>query len=152
MEEKEFSKKAKTKFVSIEIGMWLIMLLSLTTLSYGIGSGIIKDVGHYGALSVILGFVVGIPMLVIAIWLMKRFIAPMLFSDKDKIIYELWVLLDDIDSAGDLTQSPQVYRSMIEKIHKKRFEYLSEHQVDALYKHFYARKGESKNEEDSEKQ
>lgn len=44
----------------------------------------------------------------------------------------LWMLLDDIDTADDIAKSDdRLYRSICQKYQKKRWEILSEEEVDA---------------------
>ena len=59
-------------------------------------------------------------------------------QDKDRIIYELWKLLDDIDTASDMFARD--YKGLAEyvyKIQQKRHGIVGEEQIDALYDRYY---------------
>lgn len=66
------------------------------------------------------------------------------YKNTDSIIFRLWKLLDDIDSAGDLFQNTpedsMEYRKKIEELHKLRHKIVSEEDVEKLYKRFYPKK------------
>ena len=55
-----------------------------------------------------------------------------------KKAYELYKLLDDIDTASDLAKADDdVYRVMVRLIHIKRHEVIPEAISDELYEEFY---------------
>ena len=52
--------------------------------------------------------------------------------------YELWKLLDDIDTAGDIAKSDdKLYRAMAERHQAKRWNFLEEGEVNFLYDMFH---------------
>jgi len=52
--------------------------------------------------------------------------------------YELWKILDDIDTAGDIAKSNDVlYRGLAEKYQSNRWNFLEQDEVDLLYEMFY---------------
>ena len=58
--------------------------------------------------------------------------------DKDRIIFCLWSLLDDIDTMGDISKdNDKFYREKVEQIQKRRHDLLTDEQVDSLYKKYY---------------
>ena len=57
---------------------------------------------------------------------------------KNKIIYELWKIIDDIDTASDKAkENDWVYRNYVEKKQKERFDVCSIKFIDALYDKYY---------------
>ncbi len=61
-------------------------------------------------------------------------------SELHKQIYELFRLLDDIDTAGDMFKEDHVgYREYVERKQKERWNYVNENQIKELYKKYYDR-------------
>ena len=61
----------------------------------------------------------------------ERFAALIAAAERQKSI-RLWMLLDDIDTADDIAKADdKLYRSICQKYQKKRWEILSEEEVDA---------------------
>jgi hypothetical protein len=57
---------------------------------------------------------------------------------KDKQIYRLWKLLDDIDTLDDAVKdNDKAFREHARTIQQKRREIVPESQVDELYNRFY---------------
>ena len=53
-------------------------------------------------------------------------------------IYELWKLLDDIDTASDIFKEDyEAFAEHVYRIQRKRFEIVPESEVDILYDQFY---------------
>ena len=62
----------------------------------------------------------------------------MLLKDKDKIIYELWKLLDNIDTMSDMYKSNyQAFNEQVYIEQQKRWKLLSEKEVDELYTKYH---------------
>jgi hypothetical protein len=60
-----------------------------------------------------------------------RFAALVADAEREKSL-RLWMLLDDIDTADDIAKTDdKLYRSICQKYQKKRWEILSEEEVDA---------------------
>lgn len=58
--------------------------------------------------------------------------------NRDKQVYHLWKLLDDIDTLDDAVKSnDRAFREHVRRIQRKRFEIVDEATVDALYKLYY---------------
>lgn len=58
--------------------------------------------------------------------------------DKDRIIYQLWKLLDDIDTLDDMSKDDDKgFRSSVYRIQQKRHGVLVQEQVDELYKVYH---------------
>lgn len=58
--------------------------------------------------------------------------------DKDKLIYELWQIIDNIDTISDIAQTDhEVYRSMVEREQHKRWGVLSENYLIFLYSKYH---------------
>jgi hypothetical protein len=58
--------------------------------------------------------------------------------EKDRIIYQLWKILDDIDTISDIVKSDdKVYRRLVEEKQRLRFMCASSEYVDELYKKYY---------------
>jgi hypothetical protein len=54
------------------------------------------------------------------------------------IAYQLWRILDNIDTAGDVAKDDdEAYRALVEKCQKKRWEVIDEREVQKLYDKFY---------------
>ncbi len=67
-------------------------------------------------------------------------------NELHKQIYELFRLLDDIDTAGDMfKEDHKGYRKYVEGKQKQRWYHINEKQVNELYERFYP-KEERKNE------
>lgn len=61
-----------------------------------------------------------------------------LIKDQDKKIYELYKLLDDIDTASDVFKgNHEGYTKFVNKWHNKRFEIIDEAASDRLYAEYY---------------
>ena len=61
----------------------------------------------------------------------ERFAALVAAAERQKSI-RLWMLLDDIDTADDIARADdKLYRSICQRHQKKRWEILSEEEVDA---------------------
>ena len=61
----------------------------------------------------------------------ERFAALVAAAERQKSL-RLWMLLDDIDTADDVAKADdKLYRSLCQKHQKKRWEILSEEEVDA---------------------
>jgi len=59
-------------------------------------------------------------------------------NNKDKIIYELWKLLDNIDTASDMYKNDlNGFSSFTFKEQQKRHELLSDEQVKKLYDEYF---------------
>jgi hypothetical protein len=54
-----------------------------------------------------------------------------------EIAYQMYKLLDDIDTADDMTNDDKTYREMVRMIHHNRFQKLDQNEVDDLYTEFY---------------
>ena len=62
---------------------------------------------------------------------LERFAALVAAAEREKSL-RLWMLLDDVDTADDIAKADhEVYRSLCRKAHQKRWEILSEAEVDA---------------------
>jgi hypothetical protein len=62
---------------------------------------------------------------------LERFAALVAAAEREKSL-RLWMLLDDIDTADDIAKTDdKLYRSICQKYQKKRWEILSEEEVDA---------------------
>lgn len=59
--------------------------------------------------------------------------------DKDKLIYDLWKLLDDIDTASDSArEDDRYYRDRTEYLQRRRFYItLPKGYIDSLYDKYY---------------
>jgi len=58
--------------------------------------------------------------------------------DKDKIIYELYKLLDDIDTGEDIFKSDKEgYSKYVHKKHKQRFDVVEDGYCEELYNKYY---------------
>ena len=59
--------------------------------------------------------------------------------DKDRIIYDLFKLLDDIDTMGDIAKGDDTfYREKVEELQAKRFVALNDLKyIDELYNKYY---------------
>ncbi len=63
------------------------------------------------------------------------------YDNRDKIIYNLWKLLDDIDTASDIFKSSyESLASYTYRIQRKRFEYADEVYINLLYNKYYQHK------------
>ena len=63
---------------------------------------------------------------------------PILPDYRDRVIYELWKLLDDIDTISDMAKFDNaLYRKLTTKKANKRWEVLSDSQVEELYRRFH---------------
>lgn len=61
----------------------------------------------------------------------ERFAALVAAAEREKSL-RLWMLLDDIDTAGDIAKSDdKLYRHICQNLQKKRWEILSGEEVDA---------------------
>lgn len=59
-------------------------------------------------------------------------------EDKDRIIYELWKLLDNIDTASDIAKdNTTLYIGMVNSIQKQRWRIIEEDFVDELYDKYH---------------
>ncbi len=59
-------------------------------------------------------------------------------NELHKQIYELFRLLDDIDTAGDMFKEDHVgYREYVEMKQKERWFHINEQEVNELYEEFY---------------
>jgi len=59
-------------------------------------------------------------------------------DEKDRIIYELWKLLDNIDTASDIAGSnTALYIGMVRQIQKQRWRIIEEDFVDELYDKYH---------------
>ena len=59
-------------------------------------------------------------------------------NELHKQIYELFRLLDDIDTAGDMFKEDHIgYREYVEKKQKERWFFINEQEVNELYEEFY---------------
>lgn len=59
-------------------------------------------------------------------------------SEWRKKCFELYRALDDVDTASDIAKGDdQLYRGLVNKAHKRRFEVVSKVETDALYDAFY---------------
>lgn len=71
----------------------------------------------------------------------KNVIIPLqstVIEEKDRIIFELWKLLDDIDTMSDIAKdNDKMYRDKVQQIQRLRFNYLTEDQINDLYEKFY---------------
>lgn len=64
-------------------------------------------------------------------------------NELHKQIYELFRLLDDIDTAGDMYKEDHVgYRKYVERKQKQRWNFINEKQVNELYTEFYPKEEE----------
>jgi RNA:NAD 2'-phosphotransferase (TPT1/KptA family) len=62
---------------------------------------------------------------------LERFAALVSAVEREKSL-KLWMLLDDVDTADDIAKADdKLYRSICQKYQKKRWEILSEQEVDA---------------------
>ena len=62
---------------------------------------------------------------------LDKLIADAVAAEREKSL-RLWMLLDDVDTADDIAKADhEVYRSLCRKAHQKRWEILSEAEVDA---------------------
>lgn len=57
-------------------------------------------------------------------------------KEKDELILELFRLIDDIDTASDVTEDLEVYRRVVDELCAFRHTMISAADVDALYKRF----------------
>jgi len=58
--------------------------------------------------------------------------------NKDRIIYELWKIIDNIDTIGDAAKGDDKgYRKAVEREQRKRWEFLDEKEVDRLYDRYH---------------
>lgn len=65
---------------------------------------------------------------------LERFAALVAAAEREKSL-QLWLLLDDIDTADDIAKENHAfYRSLCRKTHKARWEVLNETEVDAALK------------------
>lgn len=63
--------------------------------------------------------------------MLERFAALFAAAERQKSL-RLWMLLDDIDTADDIAKADdKLYRSLCRQYQKKRWEILSEKEVDA---------------------
>jgi predicted nucleotide-binding protein len=61
-----------------------------------------------------------------------------MFTKKDKIIYELWKIIDDIDTASDIAKgNDKAYRNMVEKKQEERWKHISEKRIGQLFDKYY---------------
>jgi hypothetical protein len=61
----------------------------------------------------------------------ENFAALIVAVEREKSL-KLWMLLDDVDTADDIAKADdKLYRSICQKYQKKRWEILSEQEVDA---------------------
>jgi hypothetical protein len=60
--------------------------------------------------------------------------------DKDKLIFNLWRIIDNIDTFGDMAKSnDEVFRSLTEKEQQKRWQFVDSHYIDLIYDKYYER-------------
>lgn len=60
--------------------------------------------------------------------------------DKDELIFQLWRIIDNIDTFGDMAKSDdKAFRAMTEREQKKRWNYASSEYVDHIYTKYYDR-------------
>lgn len=58
----------------------------------------------------------------------------------DQEVYQLWKLLDDIDTAGDLAKDDDaLFRRLVQGYQQARWDHVSGARVEALYERFYGR-------------
>lgn len=63
-----------------------------------------------------------------------------MMMDWERIVYELWKILDDIDTASDMVKgNDKAYREIVEKLQRKRWEILNEVVVDDLYNQYHSK-------------
>lgn len=59
--------------------------------------------------------------------------------DKDRVIYQLWKIIDDIDTIGDVAKgNDKLYRKFVEQKQRSRFDVIPEPIIDQLYDKYYA--------------
>lgn len=64
--------------------------------------------------------------------------------NKDELIFQLWRIIDNIDTFGDMAKSnDKAFRSLTEKEQRKRWEHASPEFIDHLYDKFYDRSGKN---------
>ena len=60
--------------------------------------------------------------------------------DKEKAIYELWKIIDDIDTASDVAKNnDKFYRKLVEEYQAKRHQIVEEKYIDRLYEKYYGK-------------
>lgn len=60
--------------------------------------------------------------------------------DRDELIFQLWKIIDNIDTFGDMAKSnDKAFRSLTEKEQRKRWDFASQDLVDFLYDKYYDR-------------
>lgn len=58
-------------------------------------------------------------------------------TNKDKVIYELWRILDNIDTMGDIAKSDNAYyRRRVVELQNKRWDVIGELDIDELYEKY----------------
>jgi len=132
----------KNKYISI---LFIILLITGSmTLAYQLGVLIALDYMQAGILAVVIRFAIGIPLFVGIIWWINKKLYN-LTKDKDKVIFELWRILDDIQEAENIANyNNHLYRELVHNLHIKRFKHISRKEVEQLYERYRADKDENK--------
>jgi tRNA nucleotidyltransferase/poly(A) polymerase/DNA topoisomerase IB/2'-5' RNA ligase len=61
----------------------------------------------------------------------------------DQEVYELWKIIDDIDTAGDMAKSDDaLYRNLVQRYQAQRFDVVPDARVEKLYDRFYPVEGD----------
>lgn len=58
--------------------------------------------------------------------------------NKDKLIYELFKIIDDIDTISDIAKDDMdLYRSLVQSSVEERWKYITEKEIDVLYEKYH---------------